>query len=747
MANVPTVRRSRSLGGTWRYLVDRDGSLGHEEAEQRFAGHGEAKQIEVPHNWWFTELREYYGVVWYRREFDATELASDGDGSAWLRFEGIDYHVEVWLNGRYLGEHLGTFAPSTFLADQALDPAGRNVLLVRLDGPWDDTDVDRAPSPFDRYIEDEPYKRHWPREVSLVKGGLIDQMHKPGGFTSFWQDGNSAGIWGDVELVSAGQLVIDRARVICKDVKAAKQPEGMVAIDLTVDNRSGRTKQVEAVVTITGENFEMPVAALDKVRSLVVPEGRHTYKIVQTIEEPRFWWTWDHGFPHLYRIDVGVREGDRWHDAVSEVSGFKELHIDTDTKQFFLNGQRVFIRGMRYSSSSWRVESLERYERDVPAIKEANQNAIRIGSHVERKEFYETCDRLGLLVWQVGPFHYCVTDSDEMVETGSEQVGQMVDWLHNHVSIGLWSTFKEPEVYGNPVGEKPNNYNRLCEIAAETARAADPNRWVHKGDYRDNVQNVTVGEILPWDTDLRRLVVQPIVIEYGAASLPALETIREFLPEEDIWPPNWDGWARNGFWPGYLERWGIPVPDTIEEFIELSQAYHAMNTKEIVEHFRRNKYGPISSFWYYFWSEQFPGFGSGIVDYFGRPYAALEQMREACVPVLASVEWLKSEHIVGKRKHWRPGSRFGANIWATNDLLEDLPDCTVETRLARQGAPDEPEVVRSQAGLHLPADSSTIGDAVGLTLPSNVADYRIDVVLRDVDGEVIDDNWFEFSVY
>jgi hypothetical protein len=150
MANIPRVRRSTSLGGTWRYLVDRDGSLGHEEAEQRFAGHGEAKQIEVPHNWWFTELRGHYGVVWYRREFDAAELASDEDGSAWLRFEGIDYHVEVWLNGRYLGEHLGTFAPSTFLADQALDPAGRNVLLVRLDGGERPVPLHRLPVVQDR---------------------------------------------------------------------------------------------------------------------------------------------------------------------------------------------------------------------------------------------------------------------------------------------------------------------------------------------------------------------------------------------------------------------------------------------------------------------------------------------------------------------------------------------------------------------------------------------------------------------
>ena len=37
-------------------------------------------------------------------------------------------------------------------------------------------------------------------------------------------------------------------------------------------------------------------------------------------------------------------------------------------------------------------------------------NAVRIGSHVEKKSFYDMCDELGLLVWQVFPLHYCVSD-------------------------------------------------------------------------------------------------------------------------------------------------------------------------------------------------------------------------------------------------------------------------------------------------------------------------------------------------
>ena len=45
---------------------------------------------------------------------------------------------------------------------------------------------------------------------------------------------------------------------------------------------------------------------------------------------------------------------------------------------------------------------------------------IRIGSHVEKDGFYTMCDEMGFLVWQVFPLHYCVSDSDGLIERAEE---------------------------------------------------------------------------------------------------------------------------------------------------------------------------------------------------------------------------------------------------------------------------------------------------------------------------------------
>ncbi|WP_055523961.1 glycoside hydrolase family 2 TIM barrel-domain containing protein [Streptomyces graminilatus] len=65
----------------------------------------------------------------YRREFTLDSIAP---GARWvLRFEGVDSHFTVWLNGTELGWSTGSRLPAEFDATDALQP-GRNVLAVRV---------------------------------------------------------------------------------------------------------------------------------------------------------------------------------------------------------------------------------------------------------------------------------------------------------------------------------------------------------------------------------------------------------------------------------------------------------------------------------------------------------------------------------------------------------------------------------------------------------------------------------------
>ena len=70
---------------------------------------------------------------------------------------------------------------------------------------------------------------------------------------------------------------------------------------------------------------------------------------------------------------------------------------------FTVNGQKVFIKGGNWIASDALLRlSKERYEAEVRLHAEMNMNMIRIwgGGLTERPEFYDACDKYGILVWQ-----------------------------------------------------------------------------------------------------------------------------------------------------------------------------------------------------------------------------------------------------------------------------------------------------------------------------------------------------------
>ena len=71
------------------------------------------------------------------------------------------------------------------------------------------------------------------------------------------------------------------------------------------------------------------------------------------------------------------------------------------TRKFEVNGEPIFIRGGNYIVSDALLRlSQERYDTEVGFHADMNLNMIRIwgGALAERPEFYDACDRRGILV-------------------------------------------------------------------------------------------------------------------------------------------------------------------------------------------------------------------------------------------------------------------------------------------------------------------------------------------------------------
>lgn len=734
-------RISISLDGSWRFKLDRDDIGIKNRFYEPIFNFSKWDKMTIPINWYLTDVGDYHGIVWFQKEFNIPESLKDKLIS--LRFNAVDYMAEVWLNGVYLGKHEGFFAPFEFKINQCVNYKEQNILVVRVNSPRDPTEyfLDNSPKNLNTPLSDS-YKVHWAMNLTTIKGSLIDADHRPGGFTVFGQDGNTGGIWQKVELVFTDFVKIENCKIYCKIVK--EDNTAIVSFDLELFNSKSEIIDTKISIDILGYNFKGN-EIFNVSKNIDILPGLNFVKLIKTIKDPKLWWCNDKGKQNLYEARLKIYNNKKNFDEKIEIFGIREFEIRNNN--WYLNGKRVFARGMRYQSCIWmsRIDD-KRYEQDLQMMKKLNINAIRIGSHVEKPEFYNLCDKMGFLVWQVFPMHFFYSDSDELIERASVMMKEMIKMLYNHPSIVIWSVAKEPTEHfiPSPPYKLKNNYNRLCQIMYESGKTVDPIRWIHKGDYfTEGTQNFTPGFCAP-NKDIREIKLEPIIAEFHSFSLPGIRTMKKILSRNDLWPPNWDKWAYLSFrYNSVFNYQKIEMGESLSQFIKNSQNFAYRAEKEIVEFLRQRKYSPIAAMFHYYWIDPYPCIGCGVMDYFRRPYPHYYAIRDTYHKVLVSLEWCKNERILGVEKTYRSGEEFIAKLWVTNDTEKEYPKSKLNWKIVNSNNSEKIGSIE----LSIPKDESVVVGNIFWQIPNGKSgNYNVEMRLIDSNNKLLSKNHFEFKV-
>lgn len=732
-------RKFESLNGMWKYRLDQN-EVGYRQSWYLGKKAEEAgwKEIKIPHNWYLEEeIGDYFGTIWYSRTFTVPDYMHEE--RIFLYFEGVDYIADVWVNGEYLGQNEGIFNSFEFEITHLVKWDEENTIIVKDSAPKDLTEY--VQNDHDETPMSEKYKFHQSIGITQIKGHMVEAMHRPGSMTSFRQDGNSGGIWGDVKLISRPAIHIQYIKSYTKigykkDWLGDKQDKpdgtGLAAFDVYISNGMKKAVATEINLRVSAFNFDDDTVT-GTSRKVVLQPGDNIFKLTVTIPDVKLWWTWDHGFPHLYTAAFGVEA-----DQITMNFGVKEIITD-EKGQWYLNGRHIFLRGMRYISSLWMSEANEEmWKADFQKMLDMDINAIRIGSHVERDGLYTMCDEMGLLMWQVFPLHYCISDSDDVMNRACDMIRDMGMMLTNHACMGMWSVYKEPEIYSLP--DKPNVYFKLCEILKETLGSVDPIRWIHKGDYREGVQNIMIGSCQDGDLDVHTAQIQPNIVEFGSDSVPCLESLKKFIPEDKLWPPHWDTWQYWGlFYYNQFRRAKVEMGNSLEEFIHNTQKYEALSVKEQIEFLRQRKYQPVASMFLYYWSDACPIMGSGLLDYYRKPYEVYDAMKAVYTQVLISLEWEKEPHVLGREKKYARGQRFGGKVWVNNDHFHIVENAQIHWEIHREGSQ---EILMENTFIRdLEEDSAAVIDNISFILPEDyVGNYVVEMCVRSEDGRILSTN-------
>lgn len=438
-----------------------------------------------------------------------------------------------------------------------------------------------------------------------------------------------AGIWRSIYL-----LVVNSDRI--KEVRILQRHEnGNVFITPLVSSERG-TAEVKIVLTApNGEKCE-------------IPEGTET-----KIENPQLWWPNGLGEQPLYNVEVTLSENGTVADKVEKIIGLRTLKLIREKDKYGVsfchevNGVRFFAMGADYVPEDSILSRItpERTAKLLENCKNSNFNAIRVwgGGNYPNDDFYDACDRLGLVV-----FHDLMVacaplpDNPALIEEFAKEVRENLIRIRHHACMAVISGNNECEQCFSP-----DNITRLAEVYLEVYEDILPNivtevcpeiPYVSSspsscGHFIDP-QNENVGDSHYWQVwhgdlpfDEYRKHYFRYLSEFGFESFPDEKTVNSFTLPSDrnvfsrVMEMHQRSIGANGKIISYLSQ-TYRYPNDFSTFIYASQLLQAEAIRFAVEHMRRNR-GRCMGALYWQLNDIWPVASWASIDYFGR-YKALQ---------------------------------------------------------------------------------------------------------------------------
>ncbi|MCD8282809.1 MAG: discoidin domain-containing protein, partial [Prevotella sp.] len=554
----------------------------------------------------------FYSGFYYRREFVLP--ASFAGKELFLNLDGINWKAAVYLNGQSLGRVEGAFMRGR-MNITALVRAGRNVLVVAVEPP-----AHPGATKEKNYM------------LPGANGGLLG-MDNPTFHASVGWDwipsvrGRETGIWNDIYISAEDLISLSDPFVLTSlnlpDTLATMLPE------VCWHNFSGR----ELSGTIEAWIGDICVK---KAVSVSPGIGRFTFRPDEfpafRRAKMRLWYPNGYGEPYLY--DAGFRFIDGVSgDTLSVVTfrhGVRQItYEDVDTAlKIFVNGKRIVPMGGNWGFSEQNMNYRRReYEAAVRYHKEMNFNMIRnwVGQTAD-EEFYEACDKYGILVWQDFWLANPADGPDPADETLFESNAlDYVARIRRHPCIALYCGRNE----GYPPATLDKSLRQITSLwhpgIAYISSSADGGVSGH-GPYNA----LPAKEYFEHQTGL-------LHSERGMPNILTYESLARTMRPEHRWPQG-DVWgqhdytmtgAQKGESFNALVAARFGTPQSAEEFASRAQLINFEGYRAMFESGAKDRMGLLIWMSHACW----PSMSWQTYDYFMEPTAAYFGCRKACEPL------------------------------------------------------------------------------------------------------------------
>jgi exo-1,4-beta-D-glucosaminidase len=635
---------------------------------------------------------------WYRTEF--TLPGEDEKKTNWLHFLGINYRANVWINGRKLADAAdvaGMFRTFEFNVSMLLHAGKPNAIAVEVFAPGKNdlgmTWVDWNPTPPDKNM----------------------------------------GIWKEVFLTSSAEVSLRNPFV-----SSALDPEYKTAVlTISADLRNDSNHEVKGTLRaeVAGVEIRQPVElAASETKTVRFKQDQFPQL---KLERPQLWWPYQMGEPHLYTAKISFESGEKVSDSASVQFGIREVTSELTNRGYRLfkvNGRKVLIRGAAWAPDMLLRWSSQRLDADLNYVRDMGMNTIRLEGRIDREEFFDKTDRLGILVM---PGWTCCDAWEkwknwkaEQHKVAGESLRNQIQILRNHPSVFVW-------LYGSdnpPPGEVEKMYlGILKDLDWPNPSVSSASDQSAKVTGKSGVKMTGPYEYVPpvyWLADKKAGGAYGYNTETSPGpAIPTQESLERFIPKDHLWPIDavWNfhaGGERftnvNIFTDGLNRRYGKAA--SLDDYERKAQAVAYDGQRAMFEAYGRNKYAATGVIQWML-NNAWPSLIWHLYDYYLVPAGGYFGTKKACE--LVHVQYSYDDNSVA----------------VVNGTYEPLKGMKVSAKIYNL---DAKEKASREATMDLSPDSSSrafeLPKVDGLTKT-----YFLRLQLHDAQGKLVSDNFYWLS--
>ena len=558
----------------------------------------------------------------YFRYFDLpTEMAGK---RVLLNFDGINWKADVTLNGTDLGRIEGAFMRGKFDITPYLKNTDNELTVL----------IHANDNPGGVKVKTE--------KNTDFNGGILGADNPTFHATIGWDwistiRGRDIGIWDDVYLTASGDVTVSDPVVTTtlgeSDTLATMTP----AVVLTNHSDQAVTGTLHGHIGEICFEKQITLAGGEHIEASFNPEEYPQLKNQQM----HLWWPNGYGEPYLYDASFSFTIDGVQSDAVNYKAGIREVQtVDKDTKlRIYINHRRLVPKGGNWAFSENNLNYRGReFDAAVRYHREMNYNMIRtwVGMTGD-KEFFEACDRYGIMVWQdfwlANPADGPDPDNEAMF---MDNARDFVLKIRNHPCIGIYC--------GRNEGYPPKTLDDGLRNTVAT---------LHPGlDYISSSADDGVSGHGPyWALSPKEYFEKQtgkLHTERGMPNVMTYEGLSRTLDADHLWPQNLY-WGRHDYTMEGAQRGAsfnqliadnFGEPTSAEEFCDWAQRINYEGYRAMYESGSRDRMGLLIWMSHPCW----PSMVWQTYDYYLEPTAAYFGVKHACEPL--HVQWNPSSNYV-----------------------------------------------------------------------------------------------------